>query len=378
MVALLSACGADDDAPAPIPADIGRPCPSVDELAPNVTTLLREGRLPAVRRLLGETLDPAQLTGVLDAALRVIRALPGDDLGALLDLLASERLAPGLDLFAGLLDYAATHGPSGGVDTALLAKLSALVQHCASGPLYSTLDAVLSSPDVLSLAEPLRATLAQPEIRTLLGEAGALNREHLAAFLCNLQAALVRPGADPGQSIRALVDTVSGLTDLLSRPPASTVVEGGIALLSPDGAVFPPVRDLLCCDLYGLPTCPDATAQSPPRDAPPVFVYLAYDVFLQRPETLDAALALLADRALTDRLAPLVGVVRTLGADPDVRQAVTRLLTTVLDPVVAAELLPELRLLLEVGAWHEALRLVDALLSSCPPEPDGMASGMDR
>jgi hypothetical protein len=102
-----------------------------------------------------------------------------------------------------------------------------------------------------------------------------------------------------------------------------------------------------------------------------VFVYLAYDVFLQRPETLDAALSLLADRALTDQLAPAVDVLRTLGADPDVRQAVTRLLTTVLDPVVAAELLPELRLLLDVGAWNEALRLVDALLSSCPPTMPG-------
>lgn len=368
---LLTACGADEDAAAPTPADIGRPCPGVDALAPNLTTLLREGRLPAVRRLLGETLDQSQLTAVLDAALRVIRALPGDELTALHDLLASERLAPALELFAGLLDYAATNGPDGGVDAALLGELSALVQHCASGPLYATLDAVLSGPEVLALAEPLRATLAQPEIRALLSEAGALNREHLAAFLCNLQAALIRPGADPGQSIRSLADTVGGLTDLLARPPASTVVEGVIALLSPTGVVFPPVRDLLCCDLYGLPTCPDATAQSTPRVAPPVFVYLAYDVFLQRPETLDAALSLLADRALTDQLAPAVDVLRTLGADPDVRQAVTRLLTTVLDPVVAAELLPELRLLLDVGAWNEALRLVDALLSSCPPTMPG-------
>ena len=360
----LNGCGVAEDASAPMAADVGRPCPPLEKLAPHLSELLRSEQLPALAKLLGETLTQSQLSAVLDAALRVIRALPGGELEALVTLLRSDRVRPALHLLRELLDYAGSSGPGGTLKTAL-------VQHCASGPLFPAVDALLSSPEVLELAEPLRQTLALPEMQSLLGAAGALNREHLAVFLRNVRAALVRPGADPGQSIRTLAETISGLTDLLARPPASTVLEGAITLLRPTGTVFATVRDLMCCDLYGVAQCPDATSTLAPLTSDPVFVYLAYDVFLQHPDELDAVLALLADPVVTDQLEPVVQVLQTLGRDLDVRQTVSRLLQTLLDPAVAASLLPELALLLAEGGFDDLLRLVDAVLVSCPPARDG-------
>lgn len=366
----LNGCGVAEDASAPMAADVGRPCPPLEKLAPHLSELLRSEQLPALAKLLGETLTQSQLSAVLDAALRVIRALPGGELEALVTLLRSDRVRPALHLLRELLDYAGSSGPGGTLNTALLTELTALVQHCASGPLFPAVDALLSSPEVLELAEPLRQTLALPEMQSLLGAAGALNREHLAVFLRNVRAALVRPGADPGQSIRTLAETISGLTDLLARPPASTVLEGAITLLRPTGTVFATVRDLMCCDLYGVAQCPDATSTLAPLTSDPVFVYLAYDVFLQHPDELDAVLALLADPVVTDQLEPVVQVLQTLGRDLDVRQTVSRLLQTLLDPAVAAPLLPELAFLLAEGGFDDLLRLVDAVLVSCPPARD--------
>ncbi len=102
---------------------------------------------------------------MLDAALRVIRALPGDDLGALLDLLASERLAPGLDLFAGLLDYAATERAVRHAEHGAPRRADGAGAPLCVGAAFSTPWMPCSAPEVLALAEPLRATLALPEIR---------------------------------------------------------------------------------------------------------------------------------------------------------------------------------------------------------------------
>jgi hypothetical protein len=314
------------------------------------------------------------LQAVLDAALRIVRALPGDRLTALLDLLRSDRLGPALDLLGRLIDHVRTSGPGGGLDVELGAALTRLLSVCGEGPLFPTLDAVLSTRSLLDLAEPLRQSLALPAMRELLGVAGALNREALAALMCNVQAALVRPGADPAESVRALLRTVGGLTDLLGTPPVSTVLDGALAALSPTGPVWPPFQALLCCEMYGTATCPDAASTVPPDTGPPVFVYLAYDVFLARPEELDVVLALLADRDLTDRLEPVVEVLQTLGREADIRRALVALVTTLLRPDVAEGVLADLSTLLATGAFEELVAVVDAVVRSCP-EDDGADAG---
>ncbi len=364
----LPACGAESDAAAPLAADVGRPCPSRAEMAPTLSALVEENRLPHLAALLRETLPDTQLKAVLDAALRIVRALPDGRLEALLDLLRSERVATAKALIARLVGYARTSGPGGTLNVELGAALTHLLTACGEGPLFPALDAVLSTRSLLDLAEPLRQTLALPLIQELLGAAGALNREALAALICNVQAALVRPGADPAESVRALLRTVAGLTDLLDTPPVSTVVDGALAELSPSGVVWPPFQALLCCEMYGTVTCPGVGSSLPPREGPPVYVYLAYDVFLTRPAELDAALALLADRAVTDQLAPLVEVLQTLGREPDVRRALVALVTTLLRPEVADGVLADLSLLLDSGAFDELLAMIDAVVRSCPED----------
>jgi hypothetical protein len=361
----LPACGADTDAPAPMAADVGRPCPTQAEMAPTLTAMLEEDRLPHLAALLRETLPEAQLKAVLDAALRIVRALPDGRLGALLDLLRSERVAGAKALVAQLVEYARTSGPGDTLNVELGAALTHLLTACGEGPLFPALDAVLSTRSLLDLAAPLRQTLALPLIQTLLSAAGALNREALAALVHNVHAALVRPGADPAESVRALLRTVSGLTDLLDTPPVSTVVDGALAELSPSGVVWPPFQALLCCEMYGTVACPGVGSTLPPRPGPPVYVYLAYDVFLTRPAELDAALALLADREVTDQLAPLVEVLQTLGREPDVRRALVALVTTLLRPEIADGVLADLSLLLDSGAFDEVLAMVDAIVRSC-------------
>jgi len=362
----LSACGAEADAPAPVGADVGRPCPSRAERAPALTALIRENRLPHLAAFLRETLPEAQLKAVLDAGLRIVRALPDERLEALLDLVRSERVASAKALLARLVTYARTSGPGGTLNVEIGAALTHLLTACGEGPLFPALDAVLSTRSLLDLAEPTRQALALPRIRELLSAAGALNREALAALICNVQAALVRPGADPAESVRALLRTVSGLTDLLDTPPVSTVVDGALTELSPSGVVWPPFQALLCCEMYGTVVCPGVGSTLPPREGAPVYAYLAYDVFLTQTEALDAALALAADRTVTDQLAPLVEVLRTLGREPDIRRALVALVTTLLRPEVAEGVLADLSLVFESGAFDELLGILDAVVRSCP------------
>jgi hypothetical protein len=126
--------------------------------------------------------------------------------------------------------------------------------------------------------------------------------------------------------------------------------------------------------MYGTATCPDAASTVPPDTGPPVFVYLAYDVFLARPEELDVVLALLADRDLTDRLEPVVEVLQTLGREADIRRALVALVTTLLRPDVAEGVLADLSTLLATGAFEELVAVVDAVVRSCP-EDDGADAG---
>ncbi len=364
--ALFPACGAEPDAPAPVELDASRACPSVTGLAPGLMGMLDRGELPGIARLLGETLTRDQLSSFLDGVFRIVRQLPGEKLADLIELLRSDRIAPAWTLVEGLVDYAQTGGPDGGLNTPLLDELAFALGGCGGRPLFQALDAALSSGAVLPLAEPLRETLATPVVQTLLSSAGALNREHLADFLGNLEAALVLPGADPQASARHLLSTVTALTDILSQPPVSTFVDGGLALLSPSGALFPPVQDLLCCDLYGTETCPDVSQSPPLREAPSVYAYLAYDVFLSHPERLDPVLVLLSDATLTARLAPLVDVLTTLARDPDERTALLRLAATLLRHDVATQVLPELSRVLASGGLDELLDVAAAVVEGCP------------
>lgn len=367
LAAFLAACGAEPGADAPLEADVSHPCPSADEMAPTVMALLREERLPATARLIGETLPKEQLTAVLDAALRILRSLPGDELNGLFDLLRGERVRPVLTLLRRVLDYAQTSGPGGGLNTPLLDELADLLRRCASEPLFATADALFESDVLHTMAAPLREAMTLPVVQSMLSATGALNRQALADFIANLEAALVAPGADPGASLRQLLATLAPLTDLLSTPPLSTLVDALAALLAPTGPILPPLQGLLCCHLYGVATCPGPGVVPVPREAPPVLVYLAWDLLLSQPAELDPLLALLADPALTEQIRPLAEVLHEIGRDADLRHTIEQLLITLLRPEIAGSVLPELGLLLDPPVFDEVVALASSVVESCAP-----------
>ena len=62
---------------------------------------------------------------------------------------------------------------------------------------------------------------------------------------------------------------------------------------------------MVCCDLYGVGSCAEVTANTPLLMRDPVFTWLMYDLFVSRAIAFDALLDLAAD----------------LGRDPDVGAA---------------------------------------------------------
>jgi hypothetical protein len=151
----------------------------------------------------------------------------------------------------------------------------------------------------------------------------------------------------------------------------SSLLEDLAVLLGPEGEVLPALADVVCCDVYGVSTCAalPASAQPLPRD--PVFTWLMHGLLtsaeLNLPKLLDKLTGLAGDPTLAAALDPLAAALTPLVADPDLRRGLVNLLDTLLRPDVASEVLPEVALLLEVGAVPELVGVLDAVLNGCSP-----------
>ena len=377
----LPACGAAEDADAPLNPPAPAACAPLDVLAPTLVELLTTDRLPGVRRLVGEVLTDDQITTLLDTVLRLLRGLRPADRDAVLALARDPRIADLLPLLARVVRFVAGDGtpcppmasaPSENCfHSEVFADLRRLLRVCDGSTLFTALQQVLKAPALPALLGHLGDTLRLPVVQQLLASAeeGALGRRGFTALVCNVLAALIRPDF----SVQAdLIRPLSGITLLpLDEPPLSSLLADLDALLAPEAEVLPALADVVCCDVYGVSTCDALPANATPLPRDPVFTWLLHALFtgttLDLPRTLDQLTALAADPALASALEPLAGALAPLVADPDLRRGLVNLLDTLLRPDVAAQVLPEVALLLEAGAVPELLAVVDALLNGCEP-----------
>lgn len=369
---VLAGCGADVDAPPPDNALPTAYCPPFDEVAPRTIALIREGRLPATQRLLGERLSQDQLRAVLDGALRLVKGLKSDDLSALLDVANNDLIRSITPLLRNVLVY--INGDPSRPETfrsEVLSESLRIVNQCDGEVLFGALDAFLSAPELPKLLSTLGETLELPLIQDLLSSdlQGALNREGFTALVCNVTASFIRPDFSVQTNI---VDPLAGIPLLpLDMPPISTLLEALVQMFSPDQPLLGATADLICCDLYGISRCSTLTATSPLLNRDPVFTWLLYDLFVSAEVDFDQLLtqlgAIASDPDISRALTPVAALLREIAELKDLRDALAGLLAETLNPRTARELVPELILLLDEGVLEEALALI-GVLGGCEME----------
>lgn len=229
----LGGCGAEEGAPAPAQSVTAVSCPPLRSLAPQTLALVDEGRLPALRALLAEGVDDAQLSAVIDALLRLLRALSADDIEALFGLLdhpAVSELSPLLD---DLVRWVVGAPDGSGYQAALVGEVRRLVGVCDTGAMLSVLRAAAEAPELPSLLRGLGEVLALDLVQQVLGSGAALDRDGFTVLVCNILASVIRPGF----SVEAAIITpLSGIDVLpLSEPPIAPFLRDLDAVLDPGG-----------------------------------------------------------------------------------------------------------------------------------------------
>ncbi|MCA9545507.1 MAG: hypothetical protein KC613_13980 [Myxococcales bacterium] len=364
-------CGAESDAPSPANAPPPALCPPLAEVAPNALALVRSGALDGVRAFFETGLPDDELTAVLDAGLRVVRALDQAELEALLALADGPLLEQSLPLVRDVLAFVAGE-VDGRLRSEVLVDGARLLRTCDGSTLFNAVQVLLKDPALPDLLAALGDTLRLPVVQDLLSAdlGGALARPGFTTVVCNILAALIRPGFSVAADVIAPLSGIDLLP--LGEPPLSDLLAALDRLLAPDGPVLPALADVVCCDLYGVGTCAEVTPATPLLARDPVFTWLMYDLFVTRAIPFDAALDLAAelgrDPAVAAALAPVAASLRPIAEDPDIRRALVSLLTRLLDPRVAAEVLPELVAVLDAGAVPELLAVVRLIANGCEPE----------
>jgi hypothetical protein len=373
LLAISAGCGAEADAPAPPAAPPAAQCPTLPELAPNTLALLRSGGLVAVRDLLENQLDDGELIAVVDGLLRMIRALDRPQLEAVLAL-AHEPLLLDLlpllrDVLAFIADDLATPQSLG---SQVMVESARLIQTCDGPTLFLALDALLAAPELSTVLTALSDTLRLDIVAQVLdvAQGGALARPGFTTLVCNLLAALIRPDFTIAT---ALIEPLAGVDLLpLDQPPISTLLQSLDTILAPERPVLPALRDVVCCDLYGVGRCADLTPQTVPLMRDPVFTWLLHALLVSDVVQIDTLLSLVArleaDPRILAALQPLGTVLRQMAADPDLREAFERLLVRLLQPEIAQRVLPELVAALDANMFPELIALVDALAYGCDVE----------
>ena len=366
---VLAGCGADDAAIAPVNRPRAATCASMEDLAPNALRLLRGGELPGLKRLLGERVSDDEISALIDAALTVIESLPREDLDRLLSLGSDDRLAALVPTVAGLIRFL-LDAPIDAPRDALYRGMGRLVRTCPGDTVLSAVERLLGAPELPDVLVNLGATLALDPVQSVLSESGSFGRRGITAVLCNIAAAIMSPGFEFERNVRGPLGLLPALP--LDEPPMLDLLDGLSGLLSTEEAALPALADLMCCEAYGVSTCAAVPPNAEQIPGDPVFTWLIYDLFVADEFDVQGLLAdagvLLADPALRAAVAPLGAVVRQLAEDADLRATLTRLVATILEPAVVAEVLPDLALLLESGALPELIEVVNAIGNGCDPE----------
>lgn len=361
-------CGVDDAAQAPENRPRAATCPTMEALAPNALTLLRERRLPGLQRLLAERISDAEVSALLDAALKVVDQLSKAELERLLSLGTDPRLKGLIPTLGVLLEFI-LDTPEEPPRAGLFDAMGRVLQTCDGATVLSAVEALLSAPELPAVLESLGATLALDPVQQVLAESGGFGRRGITAILCNIGAAMMTPEFDFERNVRNPLRALPALP--LDEPPLSDLLDQLGALLG--APVLPAVADLMCCEAYGVATCAAVPPGVEPAPADPVFTWLIYDLFVAQGAIdieglLGTAGALVADPALREAIAPLGAVIRQLADDPDLRATLTRLVLSLLDPQIAGEVLPDLVVLLKAGGVEELLAVVDAIAGGCDLE----------
>lgn len=366
----LGGCGAEEGAPAPAQSVTAVSCPPLRSLAPQTLALVDEGRLPALRALLAEGVDDAQLSAVIDALLRLLRALSADDIEALFGLLdhpAVSELSPLLD---DLVRWVVGAPDGSGYQAALVGEVRRLVGVCDTGAMLSVLRAAAEAPELPSLLRGLGEVLALDLVQQVLGSGAALDRDGFTVLVCNILASVIRPGF----SVEAAIITpLSGIDVLpLSEPPIAPFLRDLDAVLDPGGVLLPGFADLVCCDVYGVRRCSALGADAAPLPRDPVFTWALHALFSGGVIDIEAALGALSrvvgDASIGEALAPVRVVIDSLVADAELKATLDRLLVLVLEPETARGVLGELLLLVDAGALSELRAVVDAVVDGCDAE----------
>ncbi len=374
VLALLSGCGAEEDAPPPANPTQHASCPAMVELAPNLMAMLEGGELSAIAGVLGDeqTLTRQQLSKLLDTVFGLLRALGREDIHRLLSLAddpALQRLVPLLrDL---LVLVAGDPGDPSSFRADVLAEISRLLRVCDGERVFGALEALSSAPELPTLVAALGETLALPLVSGLLAEGsdGLFSRAGFTAFVCNVVFNLARPDFDFEERVRRPLSGIELLP--ADAPPLSTLLESASALLTPAGPVFPALADVVCCDVYGRERCEDLGPDAQPLARDPVFTWFVYDLLTSERVDATALLATLAevgaDDALARALAPLTPVLRELSADPELRGVLLRVVDALLQPDVSRAAFPELIAFVDRGGVSELLAVLRAILQGCDP-----------
>lgn len=365
---MMGGCGADDEAAAPVQVVTPAMCPPLESLAPNTLALLDGGRLPGLKRLLGEQVSDAQLSALIDSLLRLLRVLSADDIEALFALLdhpAVGELSPLLDdlvrWVAGSVEDPATF------QAALVGDVRRLVGVCDTTALLGVIELAAETPELPSLLAGLGDVLALDLVQQVLGAGAALDRDGFTVLVCNMLASVIRPGFSVQDDI---IGPLSGIDVLpLSEPPIAPFLRDLDAVLEPGGALLSGFADLVCCDVYGVQRCSALGADAVPLARDPVFTWAMHALFSGGVIDIEAALGaagrVVGDETVGDALAPLKVVLDSLVADVELKATLDRLLVMVLEPSTARVVLHEALLLVDAGALSELRAVVDAVVDGC-------------
>lgn len=377
---LATGCGADDDAPAPDQTVTPATCPPLAELAPHSFALIESGQLPALRQLVSERITDAQLSALIDSLVTLLSSLSLDELDALADLVQSDAVTDLAPLMLDLLRWlAGDPADPASYQADILGELRRLIGTCDTPSLLAMVESLLRAPELPHLLGGLGEVLALDIVQQLLSAGDALDREGFTVLVCNILASLVRPGFSVAGDI---IQPLAGIDLLpLDEPPIAPFLADLDALLAPDGAILPPLADLVCCDVYGVRHCAALTAQSEPLPRDPTFTWAMHALFTGGVIDIETALAaaggLLGDPDVQATLAPLEVLLDRFIEDAQLRGTLDSLLVTLLDPNTARPLMLELLTLIDAGAIDELFAVLEALIDGCDPAamaPEAMMS----
>ena len=366
-VGLISlSCGATEDLKHP-PTQPIQNCPRISELAPNTYALITQDRLPHLSALLGEDITDAQFAALLDAILTILGALERDELSALGNVIRNDGLQGLTQGAAGLLRVLSGDEDPEGLSGPMVRELHRLVTTCNGASLSAALGNTLNSPELPQVLSELDAVLKMGAVQDVLSAQDRFGRDGFTALMCNALGNLSQRDFSVANDVVQPIQSLDILP--LDTPPLSTFFRSLDRLLSDEQPLKPALADLICCDLYGVPTCSAITATTEPLQRDPVFTWFLYSLFIGQDARFQGALTggaeFIGDEQIRSAFAPLSSVLDGIAQNANVREATRSLLRSLLNPEKAQPILRDLALLIENGAVSEILNIVRVTSQGC-------------